>query len=97
MNNNNSTIIIENTFNISQYEIKKKIGEGSFGDVFRVLHKASGVIWAAKITKKKLGEEEECTAEILNIDKQREINISYRINHLAIIKLIDFKKAGRHH
>ena len=60
----------------------KPIGEGAFGDVWKVRHKESGNVFAIKcILKKKIVE---CKMqEQLN----REVRIMYSLNHPHIVKL----------
>lgn len=47
-------IQLEEFLDLSKYEKKEFIGEGSFGDVFKVVEKNTDKIYAAKISKKKL-------------------------------------------
>ena len=77
----------ENNFlNLKRYEVKKQIGEGSFGKVYIVQDKKTKQIYAAKIAKKKV--EKENPKEMLNIS--REVNIISKIRHPSILQFIGY-------
>ena len=65
------------------YDIDKMLGEGSYGEVYRVRHKTLNIIRAMKkIMRKQRGIENEI--EVLN-----EINLLKSIDHPNIVKLKD--------
>lgn len=66
------------------YDIDKMLGEGSYGEVYRVRHKTLNIIRAMKkIMRKQRGIENEI--EVLN-----EINLLKSIDHPNIVKLVEF-------
>lgn len=64
--------------------IQNKIGQGSFGKVYKVKSKINHEIYAAKISQKEL---EESTAE-MKIDILREVSILSKLNHPSVLKFI---------
>ena len=70
---------------LDYYEVIKKIGKGTFGTVYKVMHKITGVVRAMKVIPKnnlKCGFTEE--------DIIQEINILKKLEHPHIIKLFEF-------
>jgi calcium-dependent protein kinase len=67
------------------YKIKKKLGEGSYGIVWRVEHKETGLIRAMKKIIKFTTSKKESEKEILN-----EINILKKMDHPNIVKISEF-------
>jgi calcium-dependent protein kinase len=67
------------------YNLKKKLGEGSYGCVYRVEHKQTGLIRAMKKITKNLKSKKESEMEILN-----EINILKKMDHPGIVKIFEF-------
>lgn len=63
---------------LSDFEEKEHLGKGSFGRVFRAIHKSSGEEYAIKEVEKKRSDKENCN---------REIEIMYKLNHINIVKL----------
>ena len=67
---------------ISDFQIKKKLEAGSFGQVFLVTHKKTKVNYAIKVIDKK---------NKTNIEEKpyfhREIEIMYKIHHPNVVKL----------
>lgn len=61
---------------------KKAIGEGAFGEVYKVRHKVSRELYAIKVVNKK-----KITDANLLPQLRREIRIMYSLNHPHIIKL----------
>lgn len=80
MNNGNEFL------NLKNYEKGVNLGHGTFGDVFKVKDKRTGVIYAAKISRNPLIEEDKST--ILNI--KREVNMNAQLNHPCILKFIGY-------
>jgi calcium-dependent protein kinase len=71
---------------LEHYEILNKLGEGTFGEVFKVLHKSYKCIRAMKVINKIktcMGEEEE--KDIIN-----EINILKDLDHPNILKVFEY-------
>ena len=82
---NNDVIVSGNEINPEKIYIKKKmLGNGAFGEVWRVYHKDLNRDFAMKIIKKRKnkGNDEK---EILN-----EIDILKKLDHPKILKIIDF-------
>ena len=67
------------------YDIKKKLGEGSYGVVWRVEHKQTGLLRAMKKIIKDTRSRNESEKEILN-----EINILKKMDHPNIVKIFEF-------
>ena len=68
--------------NINEFEIIKKIGEGSFGVVFKVKYKQTGAIYAIKVLDKNDKKSHEGKSYF-----KREIEIMYKIRHPNIVRL----------
>lgn len=69
---------------ISKYDVKEKVGEGSFAQVFKVMEKTTKKIYAAKVLKLQL---DDCNTNMMT-NLRREINILLLINHPSIIKFV---------
>ncbi|KAE8677508.1 Serine/threonine-protein kinase MAK [Hibiscus syriacus] len=69
-----------NVWNDARYKLIKEVGDGTFGRVWRAIHKQSGQIVAIKKMKKKYYSWEEC----VNL---REVKSLQRMNHPNIVKL----------
>ena len=70
---------------LDYYDIIKKLGKGTFGTVYKVMHKRTGIIRAMKVIPKnnlKCGFTDE--------DIIQEINILKKLEHPHIIKLFEF-------
>ena len=70
---------------LDYYEIIKKLGKGTFGTVYKVMHKKTGIVRAMKVIPKnnlKCGFTDE--------DIIQEINILKKLEHPHIIKLYEF-------
>ena len=70
---------------LDHYDIIKRVGKGTFGTVYKVMHKTSGIIRAMKVIPKnnlKCGFTDE--------DIIQEINILKKLEHPHIIKLFEF-------
>ena len=70
---------------LQYYDIINKIGEGSYGRVYKVRHKVSGVIRALKYIKKN-----NVIAGFSERDLDREITVLQNLNHPYIMKLYEF-------
>ena len=79
---NKESFVIINKGDITQlYEVVKKIGEGSFGKIYKVKNKLSGDIRAMKQIMK---------SKIPNIEKfQNEIKILTMVDHPNIVRLFE--------
>ena len=73
---------LEHEPNISDFEIKKELGIGSYGKVYLVNHKKTKAEYALKIINK---------LDVMNLEEKsyfnREIEIMYKLDHPNIIKL----------
>lgn len=67
------------------FEFGKKLGNGMFGEVFVVRHKALNFVCAMKVLKKSLIKEEEVEDQLV-----REIKIQFYLQHNNIINLYGF-------
>ena len=69
-----------------EYEIGEKLGQGQFGEVFKIVRKTDGCVFAMKQLKR-----EPTAVEWPRDDMyfQREISILQRINHPHIVPYID--------
>ena len=78
----NATEELEHELNMSDFEIKKELGIGSFGKVCLVKHKKTKAEYALKIINKldKINQEDKAYFK-------REVEIMYKLNHPNIIKL----------
>ena len=72
----------ENETQISDFEILAKVGEGSFGVVFKAKYKKTGCIYAIKSIDKKNKTNQEGRSYF-----KREIEIMYKIRHPNIVRL----------
>ena len=82
----NQNVIRQQSGNpLDHYDIIKRVGKGTFGTVYKVMHKTSGIIRAMKVIPKnnlKCGFTDE--------DIIQEINILKKLEHPHIIKLFEF-------
>ena len=78
----NATEELEHELNMSDFEIKKELGIGSFGKVCLVKHKKTKAEYALKIINKldKINQEDKAYFN-------REVEIMYKLNHPNIVKL----------
>ena len=86
-----NVILQQNCNPLDYYDNLKKMGKGTFGSVYKVMHKQTGAIRAMKvISKKKLkyGFTEE--------DIIQEINILTKLEHPHIIKIYEFYNYNKH-
>ena len=77
------------TIDIKNYEIISKIGEGGFGEVYKVKEKQSGKLYAAKVSLKTIE-----NSTILDIS--REVNILSKIIHPFVVKFIGYSSVDFH-
>ena len=82
----------ESSFSLSQLEQVSFIGNGSFGEVFKVKNKHNGEVYAAKVSLRFMVE----SSDPAYRDLSREINILSRINHPSILKFIGFSPYNFH-
>ena len=68
------------------YRIKKRLGKGSFGNVYKVEHKVTGEIRAMKIIKNPL------SSNVNPLDKKfmKEISVLKELEHPNIIKIFEY-------
>lgn len=72
--------------NLENYTLINKIGEGSFGVVFKVKEKDTDNYYAAKITKKEISDEQNDQRQELYL----EINLMAKFNHPSILQFIGY-------
>ena len=73
-------------FNLNHYKLGEKIGNGTFGKVYKVQDKRRNKIFAAKILKKEIEELDQNHINYIT----REINIMSKLKHPSIVNLIGF-------
>ena len=77
---------------LDYYDNLKKMGKGTFGTVYKVMHKQTGVIRAMKvISKKKL------KYGFTDEDIMQEIDILTKLEHPHIIKVFEFYNYDKHY
>ena len=72
--------------NLKNFDVKRRISAGAFGEVFLVIEKNTGRMCAAKVSLKKI--EDNSINETRNL--RREIDIISRLNHPTVLKFIGF-------
>ena len=72
--------------NISAFTLLKKIGSGSYADVYKVIQKNTGITFAAKVMKKKYDKLTKDERQNL----KREIDIMIKLKHESVVKFIGF-------
>ncbi len=82
---NSKTMINESKSLDSSYKILNKLGQGTFGSVYRVVHKLTDQIRAMKMIKK-------TTINLQDDDKifLKEIQILIQMDHMNIIKIYEY-------
>lgn len=75
-------------FDLKKYKLQRKIGHGAFGNVYKVKEQATGNIYAAKISKTPIDEEQIKTDEVQLLF--REVNLMATLDHPAVIKFIGY-------
>ena len=70
---------------LDYYDIIKKIGKGTFGTVYKVMHKNTGIVRAMKVIPKN-----NLRCGFTDEDIIQEINILKKLEHPHIIKLYEF-------
>lgn len=76
----------DQTIDLKQFRKGKKLGEGSFGEVFEVTEITTKKVYAAKISFSTMDQ----TSRESIINLSREININAGMNHPAILQFIGF-------
>ena len=74
----------EQSFDLNDYTLQNKIGSGSYGKVYKVKEKKTGLIYAAKIAIEEL--DENYISDIKTLS--REINIISKLNHPSVLRFI---------
>ena len=83
---NSQLVVSNNRENVfKQYKIIKKIGEGSYGVVWKVKHKKTNLIRAMKKIKKNNKTNDDTTKDIIN-----EIELLRKLDHPNIVKIFEF-------
>ena len=70
---------------LSKFTKQKKIGKGSFGQVYKVIEKGTENIFAAKVSLVKITEDKKM---FLNL--KREVSILSQLNHPSVLKFIGY-------
>lgn len=79
-------IKVENFIDLQEFEIQKKLGEGAYGQVYKVIKKNTEEIFAAKISLREINKYNDDQMARL----RREINILYQSDHPSILKFIGY-------
>ena len=82
----------KSALDLTQFSQVSFIGNGGFGEVYKVQDKKSGDIFAAKISLTFIDESSEQSYR----DLRREINILSRINHPSTVRFIGFSPTNFH-
>ncbi len=82
---------LESEGKISDYDIIDKLGEGSFGKVYRAKHKKTGAIYAIKAIDKMNKNNQEGKPYF-----RREIEIMYKVKHPNIVRLFGHFEDDQH-
>ena len=83
-------MLFNNTvLDISQYQSIKKIGEGGFSKVYLIQDKTTSDLYAAKVAKILIDEEEEYDSENVHV-LFREISLISLLNHPSILRFIGY-------
>lgn len=77
--------------NIDLFEKREKISSGSFGEVFKIIDKKTGEIYAAKISHITINDPKSIILIV------REVNINAGINHPSVIKFIGYSPNDFNH
>jgi len=72
----------ENEANLRDFNIKDMLGQGAFGQVFKVIHKTSLITYALKVVKKGVITKHAMEKQILN-----EVRIMYSLKHPNVVSL----------
>ena len=65
----------ENSFNLNDFQLLDKIGEGSYGKVYKIKDRTTKIIYAAKKSNKELDDSDETS-----IDIYQEVSILSQLN-----------------
>lgn len=79
-----------NCISLKNYQKLSKIGQGSFGIIYKVNDKMSDELLAAKISKENV---DDINDEVL-FDLYREVNIMSKLNHPCILKFIGYSNVN---
>ena len=74
--------------NLSQFRKSEKIGQGSFGKVYKVIDRKTEIVYAAKTSVLEI---KDCNDEIIK-NLTREVNILSQLNYVSILKFIGFSQ-----
>ena len=72
--------------NLNNYEKGAKLGEGSFGKVYKITEKETGKIYCAKISKKVI--EDNTFEDLLNL--LTEVSLFSKFDHPSIVQFIGY-------
>ena len=86
-----NVILQQNCNPLDYYDNLKKMGKGTFGTVYKVMHKQSGAIRAMKVISKKKLKYGYTDEDII-----QEINILTKLEHPHIIKIYEFYNYNKH-
>ena len=75
----------ENSFNLNDFQLLDKIGEGSYGKVYKIKDRTTKIIYAAKKSNKELDDSDE-----VSIDIYQEVSILSQLNHPSVLKFIGY-------
>ena len=75
---------------LDKFEKQSKLGEGGFGEVYKVKEKDTGSFYAAKISLKEINENS--TSAMISLS--REININAKLNHPSILKFVGYSSTN---
>lgn len=84
-----SPMLINRDF-FSKYELKEMIGEGAFSQVYKVVDRKSGMIYAGKVIKHKMIYSDKRGVLLM----KQEIDIMRQLNHPNVVKMIEVQEVN---
>lgn len=84
-----SPMLVNRDF-FSKYELKEILGEGAFSQVYKVIEKSSGQVFAAKVIKHKMIYSDKRGVQLM----KQEIDIMRQLDHKNIVKLFEVQEVN---
>lgn len=84
-----SPMLINRDF-FSKYELKEMIGEGAFSQVYKVVERKSGTVYAAKVVKHKMIYSDKRGVLLM----KQEIEIMRQLNHPNVVRMVEVQEVN---